>query len=317
MEDIIINGNKYASYKEACDSLGLNYNTIAVARRRKGKSWEDMILEYAEKQPRQIVFRGVSYKSTVELCEAYGVNYGVLITNKNTLGLTVEEALDYALSKRVIIDGEAYDSYAQACKTLGININSVVKFRQKHKEYSMVDAIIRFKNLPRTESGKLTAWGFTYQGTEYSSLADACRKLGYNLNEARAIKNKTHADNSKVLDILADRVGTRIEGSYNGVPFSSLTELCKERGVPVSSVIIAMRESDLSVEDALSRVEERNHTPVNSSVIMYNGELYSSPEELSKAVGVDAEMLKTYASYGYSYTDAIHTLLREKNILNN
>lgn len=315
MSDIIINGNKYASYREACDSLGLNYNTIAVARRRKGKTWEEMILEYSEKQPREVVYKGVSYKSTVELCEAYGINYGVLITNKNTLGLTVEEALDYALSKKVLIDGVAYDSYAQACKLLGININSVVKFCQKHKEYSMVDAIIRFKNLPKTDTGKLTAWGFEYQGRDYASLADACRKLGYSLSEARAIKNRTQYDNCGVLDALAEKYGSRTGGTYNGVPFTSLSELCKEEGVPLSSVIIAMREDSLSVEEAIGKVKDRDTLSRGANLIMYNGEMYASLDELSDSVGVDTELLKTYASYGYSYTDAINTLLREKTVL--
>lgn len=313
VETITINGKEYASYKEACDSLGLNYNTVAVARRRKGKTWEEMILEYAEKQPRQVTYRGVTYKSTAELCDAYNINYGVLITNKNALGLTVEEAVDYALSKKVLIDGVYYDSYAQACKLLDLNINSVVKFVQKHKEYNMVDAIIRFKNLPKTDSGKLTAWGFTYHGVEYSSMSDACRKLGYNLSEVRAIKNRTQKSNNEVLDIMTKKYGMRVGGTYNGVPFNSLSDVCEKEGVPVSSVVVAMKTENLSVEEAIAKVWSKTHKE-DSTAIEFGGKIYSSADELARIVGVDSNMLKTYVGYGYSYADAIATLQREKTM---
>lgn len=313
VETITINGKEYSSYREACERLGLNYNTVAVARRRKGKTWKEMILEYAEKQPRQVTYRGVTYKSTAELCEAYNLNYGVLITNKNALGLTVEEAVDYALSKKVFIDGVYYDSYAQACKALDININSVVKFVQKHKEYSMVDAIIRFKNLPKTDSGKFTAWGFTYRGVEYSSMSDACRKLGYNLSEARAIKNRTKKSNSEVLDIMAKKCAMRTGGTYNGVPFKSLSDVCVQEGVPASSVVVAMKTENLSVEDAVAKVREQINNKDFDAVI-YGGKTYSSIDELAQVLNVNHDMLKTYMGYGYSCSDAIAILQREKTM---
>ena len=36
--EIKINGHIYSSYREVCQNLGLNYNTLAVARRRKNMS---------------------------------------------------------------------------------------------------------------------------------------------------------------------------------------------------------------------------------------------------------------------------------------
>ena len=201
---IEIAGRKYTSYHDACSSMGLNYNTLAVARRRQKMSWEEIILEYLNNPPREIIYRDVRYKSVAQLCECYHLNYKVFNTNKNSYHLTVQETADYMLSRKIVIDDLYYDSYAHACRYLGINYNSITKYLQKHPDCTWEEAIIRFKNMPsRSGDSRKTAWSFTYNGVTYESLTDACRKFGYSLSQARSIKHQYCCSNQEVLDRLA------------------------------------------------------------------------------------------------------------------
>ena len=202
--EIKINGHIYSSYREVCQNLGLNYNTLAVARRRKNMSWEEIILEYYQKgSPRQILYRGVTYQSAVQLCECYNVTYSVFILTKNNLGLTAQETMDYMLSRKVLIDGVYYNSYTEACNCLNISYNSVVKYHARHKELSTEEVILYFKNLPMTADGsRRNVWAFEYKGVRYESLADACRKCGYSLTYARSVKRQYGYSNEDTMKFL-------------------------------------------------------------------------------------------------------------------
>lgn len=189
---ILYRGVRYPTKTDLAQSVGLPLNTL-VSRVRLGYTLEqaldpDFSTKYAKKRgrptknrgqgveiksrdvkSRKIEFDGVVYASRKELAEAYGIKpYN--LKNRLERGWTLEKALEIEMQPRHIqLNGVSYDSFRELERVLGLGLN-VLRNRLR-RGYTLEEAT------DPTFGESMRGRRVVYDGVEYKSLSDFCRKL--------------------------------------------------------------------------------------------------------------------------------------------
>lgn len=128
-----------------------------------------------------------------------------------------------------------------------------------------------------------------YYNISYSTVCDRRKKSGKLFSEI-------------IEDILSSRFIT------DGITFQNTEEACKYFNVPSDKVRKLIRESNISVDEAILSVKN-----ALAEVVIINGKEFSSVREACKYFNVNYNTVITYKSkYNMSYNEAINKLLQTK-----
>jgi hypothetical protein len=177
--DIIVEGVKYNSLSELCESYGISYSLFTS---RVANDWsveEALGLEERNKSKKgSLVVEGLNGEiSLAEFCRDMNVSYTV-VRSRIKRGYTLEEAVTGKKLPKVTVNGVEYESLSDACEKL--KMSYYVVCMRISNGWTLEEA---FNPL-----GRKNVFAF---GVEYPSLKKACEHFNVNYYKVRyLVKNK-------------------------------------------------------------------------------------------------------------------------------
>ena len=198
---------------------------------------------------KNITYQGEKYQDLAKLCREENVSYDRVYEYFIKLDKSLEEAVQYARAHKkpvYIYNEKKYKTIEALSRDTGLSRDRLKKLLKSVKDGTVIDEIIEnYKQQPHYNAGR-----FSFQGIEYRSLEDACRKLGisskgvdhrirrYGITREEAIKMQLKKGRNTF--------------TYKGKPYSNIKECCKNHNIPYTSFIDFKNENpELSITEAL------------------------------------------------------------------
>jgi len=167
--------------------------------------------------------------------------------------------------KEIIVNGEHYNSLAEACEYHNMNYDTV--FARIQKGMTVEDAFnvpVRLNNTP-----------ITVNGETYNSIKEACKDLNMNYGTVLArIQRGMTVEGAFNVPVRLNN--TPITVNVNGKTYNSLAEACKDLKMNYDTVFARIQKG-MTVEDAFN-------APIGSKNISVtvNGKTYNSIKKACK-----------------------------------
>lgn len=146
------NGIEYKSKKEACERLGIKYNTVSNMT-RDGYSFTEAlnyILKSGVYRPHEKVeYKGVRYRSAKSACRELGINYDMYKKLKKKYPEAEFEKIVSMISnkiesKKFYFGGTYFKGIVYFCSLVGCTCEALGGYRKNHNEMSTEDAVTNY-----------------------------------------------------------------------------------------------------------------------------------------------------------------------------
>lgn len=207
----------------------------------------------------KIDYNGYVYTSVVDYCKASGFPFDVVIY-KLKEGMTPEDSVkeaDYITRYNFTFRGKKYKDIKTCLQEYNVPVaRGVVTARMKKLRVTVQDAL-EFQ-ISRMEEGAYD--GFDYDGMHFSTLAEASRTLGLDVDAVQRVKSSLRLENpemtnAEVLDYVINEGSPSFSSrrfEYRGVSYPNLTAVCLKYNLNVNKVRAYMTKNlDKSLEEVL------------------------------------------------------------------
>ena len=205
----------------------------------------------------KVNYNGQVYTSIVAYCKDSGFPFDVVIYRLKR-GMTPEDSIkevDYITKRNFIFRGKQYKNIRTCLEEYRIPVShTAITTRMKNFRVTVQDAI-EF-HLGRLENGAYD--GFDYEGMHFSTLAEASRTLGLDVDAVQRVKNRLKLTNVEVLNYIINegnegRPSTNSRRfEYRGVVYSGLASVCLKYNLSTDKVRAYMAKNlDKSLKEVL------------------------------------------------------------------
>lgn len=256
-------GKEYASVKDLCGALGVNYQTISS---RLAKGWTiEQAVETPIKTPvklTNLVVEGVEYDTKQDACDAYNIPLYV-VDFRIQSGMSLEDALlkpwvKWQRQSKYTYDSKQFSSLRSLCSYAGISLSTLYNYLDKG--YTLDDACQLSKEAINKDIIDLSQ----YPG---------CRRA----NE-RALRARCNDDMELVREWLK-RVYLGYPTEFHGVIYKSVEDACSALSLPLGTIRARMLHT-LSFQEA-----------VHDRYFVVDGKVYLNRTDLCKVFNITLDML--------------------------
>lgn len=309
----IVEGKIYENLPNIAEEYGMSLNTI-YKRYSRGCRGDDLVplkkrKAYSEPQ-KQNQYRffagGIGYKSATDACTKLDVKY-ITYRKKIAKGLTIEQALGIisvedgraVRGKKFDVDGipRTIEELSESFKVPAMTIRDRLQRGATTRQALGLDAIPKGTLLKQRKVAKkkrdpiqLMVDGKIFKS--YKSLADQYELPNYTVRQRIVDYGYTPEDAIKI-------VGKSKPITVEEVEYPSKAALAEAYGL-TPAVLLARLVGDVTVEQALGI-----HVKETSRTISYEGETFSSLNELASKKSISANALRSRINRGLSLKEAI------------
>lgn len=259
-ECLLALGVSEARYYSICSKMGGLKDTEEVV------NIDDImqkVLKYSNSMDARFDFKvnynGHVYTSIIDYCRASGFPFDIVIY-KLKMGMTPEDSIkeaDYRTRRNFVFRGKQYKDIKTCLQEYNVPISvGVVTTRMKKLRVTVQDAL-EFQ-ISRMEEGAYD--GFDYEGMHFSTLAEASRTLGLDVDAVQRVKNNLRLENPEltnmeVLDYIINEGRPTLSSrrvKYRGVTYPNLTAVCLKYNLNVNKVRTYIAKNlDKSLEEVM------------------------------------------------------------------
>lgn len=179
---IIFQGVSFFTLEECCNQYSLDINKV-LSYVIKDEITLNKAVKLTLLMDTAIVIDGKRYTSVSECCNEYGINRSSVGSRCTRLHCSVEDSIYYYIKKKqkekemepIEYNGVEYPSMTACCQAYGISPSTVTTYMNKHG-CKMNDAL---KNCITNKQNRENSF-FVFDGRQYKSLVECCKKLGIN-----------------------------------------------------------------------------------------------------------------------------------------
>lgn len=207
----------------------------------------------------KVNYNGQVYTSIVAYCKDSGFPFDVVIYRLKG-GMTPEDSIkevDYITKRNFTFRGKQYKNIRTCLEEYKIPVSyTAIITRMKNLRVTVQDAL-EF-HLGRLEDGAYD--GFDYEGMHFSTLAEASRTLGLDVDAVQGVRNRLRLENPdvtnvEVLNYIINEGRPSFSSrrfEYRGVTYSGLTAVCLKYNLNVEKVRAYMAKNlDKSLKEVL------------------------------------------------------------------
>lgn len=228
-------------------------------------------------------------------------------------------------AKPVTIAGKTYPSIVQCCKALGIsasNVNYLIWYYKLKPEQAIQRALYSDKVELQSRMKVNENNDVIVHGIKYTSVRNACEKLGLNYHTVTKVKNKSGKSYSEVLEYYADKNRARQEKAES---IKKKQDNMPNDGGKNRKDLVIYGETFVGLKDTLTRLgispsiyyderkSEQHKDKTDGEVIEYILECRKAKESINGRYGYNSKQLsihgktyyglrKTLGQFGISYT---------------
>ncbi len=312
---------------KAADTLEINYirvlDTLVPNGYNIREGGNNTHSDHRRKVSTKITINGVTYPSISSAAKSHGMSFSKFVNFLN--GRTKEQKFS------IILNGETYSSLSEAATKLGVSsckIKYLLEGKQPQKKEVTIEGVkysskkeaadslgVGRSVLDRILSGKekVEPIKITYQGVTYNSQSEACRCL------------KVHPTTlKKMIKENREKLDTLHPVCIHGIQYRTISEAKKETGYSYEKIIRLSNGGDIiNREVIIDSVKYNNKTDamnklnltlrqINRAIatgsseakpnikrkVWFNGVLYNSMLDLTKASGLGKDQIYRMAADG-------------------
>lgn len=329
-KEVIVQGRRYSTIKDACEALGLNPATIR-ARIQNGYSVDDAFAgKLTVRQSgaaKSICFKGVEYSSIESLAEAYEVKASVF-SKRLKRGWTISQALNQeeAPPRFRNFEGHARSTKWKTTRTTADGIEPVpdaegyklylITNSQTNKQYVGITIGLLEKRLKSHFSA-------AKRGRK-NALSNAIRKYGEQSFHIKLIRSDAKSFGelqSQEIDEIAKRnsikngyntavggsLGTAKTITVDGKKFPSIAQAAEHYGVDSSVFYLRINRLKWTPEEAAELVSK--NWQCKAQGIQLHGKVYPSLRAAAKAHNIDYKLVHDrYKAKGWTIEQALEVV---------
>lgn len=208
---ITVKGKWYKSLNACLSEFNLSDCTVRTYMKRNGIARLEYAIEMyldglstgeIEQQKRDVTIDGQVYSSYCSCCKELGIDYSTVLKFKKDNNIDfLEEAISLYISTRktkaFTYEGVEYLSLSSCCDALGISMNGLYGFKNRHSFDSYSDLISAY-----IES--IEGRSFEYKGVLYLTKIECCESLGTTYDTVIAVARHYKIDFEEALSGIID-----------------------------------------------------------------------------------------------------------------